>query len=92
MFKTALIFLVLFLAGCATQPLPNKSHCDVIVNGKCQTMSPSEHAGAGSRGHGEEPKNDKLMYYIPPEQLWPEDFPTKPQVCASPFTGRLLTQ
>lgn len=38
------------------------------------------------------PKNDKLMYYIPPEQLWPEDFPTKPQVCGSPFTGRLISR
>lgn len=84
-----LLLLCLVLTGCAIQP---KSTCAVKVNGECRNMSSSEQAGAGSRGHGEEPKSDKLMYYIPPEQLWPEDFPTKPQVCASPFQGRLYSR
>lgn len=87
--KKFILLLLLFIPGCAIQP---KSTCAIKVGGKCQAMSPSEHAGAGSRGHGEEPKNDKMMYYVPPEQIWPEDFPTKPQVCASPFQGRLYSQ
>jgi len=38
------------------------------------------------------PKNDKKMFYVPPEELWPEDFPPAPKSCGSPFTGRLISR
>ena len=98
MFKTALIFLFLILAGCAVQPKPAPfpksaplKFCGAGETERCRPLTPGMQEGS-SRGHGDEPKNDKMMYYIPPEQLWPEDFPTRPQVCASPFQGRLLTR
>ena len=34
----------------------------------------------------------KMMFYVPPEELWPDDFPPAPKVCGSPFTGKLIAR
>jgi hypothetical protein len=53
------IFLIfLFLAGCATQPMPAPA-CDMTVAGKCREMTAGETVGAGVRGHGENTKDEK---------------------------------
>lgn len=90
--KYIVFLLALFLVGCATytKKMPT-NFCGAGETENCRPLTPGMREGS-SRGHSEEPKDDKLMYYIPPEQLWPEDFPSKPQVCASPFQGRLLTR
>lgn len=56
-----LIFLIfLFLAGCATQPIPMPAPaCDMTVGGECREMSSSEKGGAVVRGHGQESKDVK---------------------------------
>ena len=55
------IFLIfLFLAGCATQPIPMPAPaCDMTVAGKCREMTAGETVGAGVRGHGENTKDEK---------------------------------
>ena len=96
--KRFILLLLLLLAGCVSRvpmpapaPMPeSKKSCDMTVGGECREMSASEKGGAGSRGHTQEPKNDKMMFYVPPEELWPEEFPAKPKVCASPFQGNQL--
>ncbi len=84
-----LLLLCLVLTGCAIQP---KSACAVKVNGECRSMSSSEQAGAGSRGHTEEPRNNKMMFYVPPEEIWPDEYQSPPKVCASPFQGKLYSR
>ena len=98
MFKTALIFLFLFLVGCSTQPLPKPvpkaaplKFCGENETVNCQPLTPGMREGS-SRGHSDEPKNDKMMFYVPPEELWPEDFKPAPKVCGSPFQGRVFTR
>lgn len=91
--KKFILSLFLLLIGCSTtQPIVKSipPPCDVKVKGECHTLSDSEKAGAGSRGHTTEPKTEKMMFYVPPEEIWPEDFPAKPKVCASPFQGNQL--
>lgn len=58
-----IILLCLIITGCSLypkpvpMPAPNKSRCDMMVRGECREMTAGEHAGAGSRGHSEEPKD-----------------------------------
>ena len=64
--KKFILILLLFIAGCATQPgsippipKPAPMPCEMKVKNECRTMSSSEQAGAGSRGHSnntEEPQ------------------------------------
>lgn len=51
-----ILLLLLFLAGCATHPIPKSKSCDMTVAGECREMSPGEKVGPGSRGHEEKPK------------------------------------
>ena len=82
-----ILILTLFLVGCATHPLPKFCGEKETIN--CQPMTPGMKEGS-SRGHTVEPKADKMMFYVPPEELWPEEFPAKPKVCASPFQGNQI--
>ena len=96
MFKTALIFLFLFLVGCTSLPKPVPKSAPLKFCGEnetvnCQPLTPGMKEGS-SRGHGDEPKNDQMMFYKPPEELWPDDFPPAPKVCGSPFQGKLIAR
>ena len=84
--KRILLLAIVLLVGCTTV----KPVCDVKVAGECREMSPGEKVGPGSRGHEETPKKPEYQMYVPPEELWPEDFKPAPKVCASPFQGNQL--
>ena len=60
MLRIIVLILATIIAGCATQsipPIPKPAPaCDMTVAGNCHTMSSSESAGAGSRGHADESK------------------------------------
>lgn len=74
-----LLLLCLLLTGCAIQPKPA---CAVKVNSECRSMSSSEQAGAGSRGHSDGPK-EKIMFYREPEVIFKDEH--TPGTCRSPF-------
>ena len=37
-------------------------------------------------------QHGKMMFYKAPEEIWPDDFKPAPQVCGSPFTGKLIAR
>lgn len=91
--KKIIVFITLVLTGCAIHtPKPTPIPCEVKIQGECRKLTAGEKGGAVTRGHGDTPKNDKMMFYIPPEELWPEEFPPAPKVCGSPFRGRIFTR
>jgi len=36
------------------------------------------------------PNKPAYTLYVPPEEIWPEDYQSPPKVCASPFRGSIL--
>ena len=36
------------------------------------------------------PNKPKYQLYVPPEEIWPDEYLTAPRVCASPFRGSIL--
>lgn len=86
------LLLATIVAGCATHPLPvpveKTNYCAKGETVNCRPWTPAEITGPGSRGHGD----DKPQYqmYVPPEEIWPDDYKTAPKVCASPFQGNIL--
>lgn len=97
MFKTALIFLFLFLVGCTSLPKPvipkaaPLKFCGENETTNCQPLTPGMKELAPPRGRSED-QHDKMMFYKAPEEIWPDDFKPAPQVCGSPFTGKLITR
>ena len=96
--KRLILLSIVLFTGCATQhtpaPMPKPApmkFCGENETENCQPLTPGQRGGS-SRGHTEEPKTEKMMFYVPPEELWPEEFPPAPKVCASPFQGRLITR
>jgi hypothetical protein len=62
MLRRLSIILVLLISGCAVAPKPVMSPpppCEIMVAGKCQSMSAQQKAGATSLGHHEEQFNEK---------------------------------
>lgn len=86
-----IVLLVLLLVGCAIQskPVPVK-FCGAGETENCQPLGPGNKGGS-TRGHSDD-QHDKLMFYKAPEEIWPEDFKSTPQVCGSPFQGKLITR
>lgn len=94
--KNLLSLIVVLLAGCATQlpsmprPAPTK-FCGAGETVGCQPLTPGMKELAPPRGHGDDSKQ-QMMFYKPPEEIWPDDFPPAPKVCGSPFTGKLISR
>ena len=88
-----ILLLLLTLVGCATQTIPKPAPTKFCGQGEtvgCQPLTPGMREGS-TRGRSED-QHDKMMFYKPPEEIWPEDFKPAPQVCGSPFQGKLITR
>ena len=90
--KHIFLLSVILIAGCATHPKPTPTKfCGQGETVGCQPLTPGMKELAPPRGHGDD-QHDKMMFYKPPEEIWPEDFKPAPQVCGSPFQGKLITR
>ena len=86
-----IILLCIILSGCATQPKPAPTKfCGQGVTENCQPLTPGMKEGA-TRGHSQD-QHGKMMFYQPPEEIWPDDFRPAPKVCGSPFQGKLISR
>jgi len=86
--------VVLSFSGCSTRTIPKPAPTKFCGSGEtvgCQPLTPGMKELAPPRGHGDD-SNQKMMFYKPPEEIWPEEFKPAPQTCGSPFTGKLITR
>lgn len=92
--QTFLVYLIaLFVTGCATQPIPKPvptKFCGQGETQNCRPLTPGMQEGS-TRGRSDDSKQ-QMMFYKAPEEIWPEDFKPTPQVCGSPFSGKLITR
>lgn len=91
--KRFILLFCLFLAACATKPIPKPApmkFCGAGETTNCQPLTPGMKEGS-TRGHSNDQHN-KMMFYKAPEEIWPDDFPPAPKVCGSPFTGKLIAR
>ena len=92
MFRIIRLFLFMILSGCATQPIPKPTPVKFCGQGEtinCQPLTPGMKELAPPRGHSDDSKQ-QMMFYKPPEEIWPDDFPLAPKVCGSPFQSKLI--
>jgi uncharacterized protein YcfL len=59
----------------------------LIVTG-CATHQPT--ATTKVVQSADNPNKPKYQLYVPPEEIWPEEYQTGSRVCASPFRGSIL--
>ena len=89
-----IILITLLLAGCATHPVPKPvptKFCGPGETTGCQPLTPGMKELAPPRGRSDDSKH-QMMFYKPPEEIWPDDFKPAPQVCGSPFQGKLISR
>jgi hypothetical protein len=89
--KKIIIFLALIISGCTTHqsmPVEKTNYCTKSETVNCRPRTPAEITGPGSRRHSDD--KPKYQLYVPPEEIWPDEYLTAPRVCASPFRGSIL--